>query len=86
MKNLKTVLAISLIGMSLTGCSDKEDRRDRDDRPITQTASERRSGTAKNIEEAGKDLRQEACEMVDGKLECGVERLQREARDRDPTK
>lgn len=46
-----------------------------------KTAQEHVHDAATESVEAASDLRQEACEMVDGKLECAVERAEREVED-----
>lgn len=51
------------------------------ERHLQEKAREAVSDTAETFDEAASDVRQEACEMVDGQLECAVERAERDVQD-----
>ncbi len=49
--------------------------------PLFLAACSGEKTAQEHVHDAASDLRQEACEMVDGKLECAVERAEREVQD-----
>ena len=47
-----------------------------------KTKAQKANAVVEDIREAGKDLRQEGCEMVDGKMKCAAERVKRDLKDK----
>ena len=67
------MLLILCLPLFLVACSGEKTAQEH----VHETATD----TVEAVDEAASDLRQEACEMVDGKLECAVERAEREVED-----
>lgn len=73
MRDLKTVAVLIFLALSFTSCQEKK--------PEANKAQNMAKELGDKTEELGKDIRQEACEMVDGEVECMMERMQRDVKD-----
>lgn len=78
MNKLTTILTITIVGMGLNGCMNKEERREQH---MNQTMSERMPGAANEVEGRVEQRGEKACLMMDERKDCQIERLKREAKD-----